>query len=152
APLLQGLARVLCDDSDSADAFFESGLSAKGIAATDVLAALLFERALLEMARHQWEEAGNLAAEGRLVVREAGVEDPLVSAVAARVAIHGGDMPAARRELVIAQRLRHLLSSAIPHVAVQLRIELIRVQLALADLAGARTLMGEIDEILQHRP
>jgi LuxR family maltose regulon positive regulatory protein len=60
--------------------------------------------------------------------------------VAARVAIHRGDVPAARRELVNAQRLRHLLTYATPHLAVQARIELIRVHLALADVAGARTL------------
>jgi LuxR family maltose regulon positive regulatory protein len=41
-----------------------------------------------------------------------------------------------RRELATAQRLRHLLTYALPHVAVQARIELIRVHLALADLAG----------------
>jgi LuxR family maltose regulon positive regulatory protein len=37
-------------------------------------------------------------------------------------------------------------------VAVQARLELIRVHLALADLAGARTLMREVDELLQRRP
>ena len=90
------------------------------------------------------------------MLREAGIEDsyitPLVSAVQARAALHRGDVPAARRELVTAQRLRHLLTYALPHVAVQARIELTRVHLALADLAGARTLMGEIDELLQRRP
>ncbi len=87
------------------------------------------------------------------MLREAGIEDiyvtPLVCAVQARVALHRGDVPAVRRELVSAQRLRHLLTYAVPHVAVQVRIELTRVHLALADLAGARTLMGEIDELLQ---
>ena len=39
-----------------------------------------------------------------------------------------------------------------PHLAVQARIELTRVHLALADLAGARTLMREIDDLLQRRP
>ena len=34
----------------------------------------------------------------------------------------------------------------------QARIELIRVHLALADLAGARTLMAEVDELLRRRP
>jgi LuxR family maltose regulon positive regulatory protein len=34
----------------------------------------------------------------------------------------------------------------------QARIELTRVHLALADVAGARTLMREIDEILRRRP
>src|SRR6202012_2104155 len=38
------------------------------------------------------------------------------------------------------------------HLAVQARIELARVHLALADAPGARTLTDEIDEILRHRP
>jgi LuxR family maltose regulon positive regulatory protein len=87
---------------------------------------------------------------------QAGIEEiyttPLICAVQARTAWHRGDVPAARRELVGAQRLRHLLTYALPHVAVQARIELTRVHLAVADLAGARTLMGEIDELLKRRP
>ena len=39
-----------------------------------------------------------------------------------------------------------------PSTAVQLRIALIRVDLALNDLAGARTIMREIAEILKRRP
>jgi len=57
----------------------------------------------------------------------------------------------ARRELVRAQRLRPLLTYAIPHLAVQVRIELTRVHLALADTAAARTLMLEVDELLRRR-
>jgi LuxR family transcriptional regulator, maltose regulon positive regulatory protein len=45
-----------------------------------------------------------------------------------------------------------LLTYALPYFAVQARIELIRVHLALADLAGARTLMREVDELLRRRP
>jgi LuxR family transcriptional regulator, maltose regulon positive regulatory protein len=44
------------------------------------------------------------------------------------------------------------MTYAHPHWAVQARIELIRVHLALHDVAGARTLMGEIDDILRRRP
>ena len=51
-----------------------------------------------------------------------------------------------------AQRLRHLLTYALPYFAVQARIELIRVHLALADLAAARTLVREVDELLRRRP
>ena len=42
--------------------------------------------------------------------------------------------------------------NAIPHFAVQAPTELTRVHLALGDLAGARTLMREIDQILRRRP
>src|SRR5262249_51755845 len=72
--------------------------------------------------------------------------------VQARVALHHGDNAAARRELVSAQRLRPLLTYALPVLAVQARIELARAHLALADIAGAKTLMKEIDELLGRRP
>jgi LuxR family maltose regulon positive regulatory protein len=45
-----------------------------------------------------------------------------------------------------------LLTYALPHFAVQARIELARVHLALADQAGARTLMREVDQLLRRRP
>jgi len=76
----------------------------------------------------------------------------LVCAVQARTALHEGDVQAARQQLVRAQRLRPLLTYAIPCLAVQARIELARVHLALADIAGAKTLMKEIDELLGRRP
>ena len=45
-----------------------------------------------------------------------------------------------------------MLTYALPYFAVQARIELARVHFALADLAGARTLMREVDELLRRRP
>jgi LuxR family maltose regulon positive regulatory protein len=76
----------------------------------------------------------------------------LLCAVQARLALHRGDAAAARRELVSVQELRPLLTYAIPHLAIQVRVEFIRVHLALSDLAGARTLMREVDELLERRP
>jgi LuxR family maltose regulon positive regulatory protein len=90
------------------------------------------------------------------VLHQAGLEDiyitALICAVQARIALHGGDAQAARQELVSAQRVRPLLTYALPHLAVQARIELTRVHFALGDLAGARTLMQEIDQLLKRRP
>jgi LuxR family maltose regulon positive regulatory protein len=76
----------------------------------------------------------------------------LVCAVQVRVALHRGDVPAVRQYLVRAQRSRPLLTYMLPHFAVQARIGLARVHLAIGDLAGARTLMREIDELLKRRP
>jgi LuxR family transcriptional regulator, maltose regulon positive regulatory protein len=45
-----------------------------------------------------------------------------------------------------------MFTYAMPNKAVQARLELARVHLALADIAGARTLMREIDELLKPRP
>jgi LuxR family maltose regulon positive regulatory protein len=151
--LLQGIARVLCGDLDGGDAFFEKAISiGEGIIAPDVLADTLCERSLLAMGRGDWSQADALASQARVVTRQAGIEELLLCAVQARLAVHFGDVPAARQQLVNAQRLRHVLTCAIPHLAVQARIELTRVHLALPDMAGARTLMREIDEVLRRRP
>ena len=99
-----------------------------------------------------WPTAGNRGPAGARALRRLGMETVLACAVQARTAMHRGDVPEARRQLVSAQRLRPGLTYAIPHLAVQARIELTRVHLALTDIAGARTLMREIDELLERRP
>jgi LuxR family maltose regulon positive regulatory protein len=108
------------------------------------------------MARGDWGWAEVLAERAGAMLRQAGIEEsyatPLLCAAQARVALHRGDVPAARQQLVSAQRLRPLLTYALPHFAVQARIELARVHLALADVEGARTLMREVDELLARRP
>ena len=155
-PLLQGLAQVLGGDPDGADASFDNVVSIGGLGAPDVLAVALCERSLLAMAHDDWGPAEELAAQARSVLHQGGSEDsyvtPLVCAAQARVAMHRGDVAAARQQLVDAQRLRPVLTYAFPHIAVQARIELARLHLALADTAGARTLMREIDGILKRRP
>jgi LuxR family transcriptional regulator, maltose regulon positive regulatory protein len=156
-PLLQGLARVLSGDPDGGDVYFDDAVSIgqKG-GVPEVRAIARCERALLAMARGEWDRAETLAGQAREVMRTAGVEEsfatPLVCAVGARVHLHRGDVPAARQELVSAQRLRPLLTYAVPYLAVQARIELAHAHLSLGDLAGARTLMREIDELLTRRP
>jgi LuxR family transcriptional regulator, maltose regulon positive regulatory protein len=107
-------------------------------------------------ARNDWSQAEVLADQARTALRQARLEEsyltPLVCAAHARAAMHRGDVTAVRRELVGAQRLRPLLTYAVPYLAVQARIELARVHLALADSAGARTLVREIEELLRRRP
>jgi LuxR family maltose regulon positive regulatory protein len=114
------------------------------------------ERALVAMARGDWGWAEVLAKRADAMLRQVDIEEsyatPLVCAAQARAALHRGDVPAARQQLVSAQRLRPLLTYALPHFAVQARIELARVHLALADVEGARTLMREADKILVRRP
>jgi LuxR family maltose regulon positive regulatory protein len=155
--LLQGIARVLSGDLDGGDEWLADSASVgQRVGAHEDVAFALCERSLVAMARGEWDRAQVFADQAGAALRRAGIEESyatsLVSAVRARVAMHGGDVPAARRELVNAQRLRHLLTYALPFYAVQARIELIRVHLALPDLAGARTLMREVDELLRRRP
>ena len=155
--ILQGIARVLCGDLDGGDASLEEAVSVgEEAGAHEDVALALCERSLVAIARSDWGRAEVLAGQACAVLHRAGIEEsyatPLVCAVQARAAMHRGDVPAARQELVSAQRLRHLLTYALPYFAVQARIELIRVHLALADLAAARTLMREVDELLRRRP
>jgi LuxR family transcriptional regulator, maltose regulon positive regulatory protein len=155
--LMQGIARILCGDLDGGDLSLEDAVSAGEKAdAPDDLAVALCERSLVAMARSQWDRAEVLADQAPTVLRQAGIEEsfatPLICAVRARTAMHRADLPAVHQELARAQRLRHLLTYALPYFAVQARIELARVHLALADLPGARTLMREVDDLLKRRP
>jgi LuxR family transcriptional regulator, maltose regulon positive regulatory protein len=155
--LTQGIARILCGDPEGGDASLEDGVSVgEEAGAHEDVALALCERALVTITRDDWGRAEDLASQAAAVLRRAGIEEsyatPLVSAVQARTAMHRGDVVAARRALASAQRTRHLLTYALPHLAVQTRIELARVHLAVADPAGARTLMREVDELLRHRP
>jgi len=108
------------------------------------------------MARGESGLAQDLAQQAHGVLHRDGTEEsfvkPLICAVRARLALHRGDVPAARRELVGAEGLRSLLTYAVPSLAVQARLELTRAHLMLTDIAGAWTLLREIDELLRHRP
>jgi LuxR family maltose regulon positive regulatory protein len=155
--LLQGIARVLSGDLDGGDELLKDAVSlGEKTGAHEIVAQALSERSMVAMARGEWSLAEIMAGQARTALSQAGIEEsyvmPLVCAAQARVASHQGDVAAARHEVVRAQRLRPLLSHATPHVAVQARIELTRVHLALADVAGARTLIREIDELLKRRP
>ena len=157
ATVLQGIARVLSGDLDDGDTFFKDAVSGGEKAdGPEAVATALCERSLVAMARDEWNRAEALAGQARTVVRRAAIEEsfvtPLACAVQARTALHRGEIPAAREELVSAQRMRHELTYALPYLAVQARIELARACIALTDLAGARTLTREIDELLRRRP
>jgi LuxR family maltose regulon positive regulatory protein len=155
--LMQGIARVLCGDRDGGELSLQDAVSAgEKAGAPHDLAIALCEQSMLAMARDQWDRAEVLAERAGTALCRAGAGEsyatPLICALRARVAMHRGDIPAARRELRNAQHLRPLLTYALPYFAVQARIELARVHLALADQAGARALMREVDDVLKRRP
>jgi LuxR family maltose regulon positive regulatory protein len=155
--LVLGIARILCGDLDGGDLSLEDAVSvAEEAGAPDDLAVALCEQSLVAMARSQWDRAEALAGRACAVLRRAGIEEsfatPLICALGARAAMHRGDVRAARSELLSAQRLRPLLTYALPYFAVQARLELARAQLALADPAGARALMREVGDLLRRRP
>jgi LuxR family transcriptional regulator, maltose regulon positive regulatory protein len=131
--LMQGIARILLGDLDGGDLSLEDAVSvAEEADVADDLAIALCERSLVAMARSQWDRTELLAERARTTLRKAGIEEsyitPLICALRARAAMHRGDVPAARREFVTAQRLRPLLTYGLPYLAVQARIELARRQ------------------------
>ena len=74
-------------------------------------------------------------------------------AVAARVALlMGPHVDEARRLLARSQSLRPLISWAAPGLALPIRLELIRANLMLADVAATRVLAREGADIVRHRP
>jgi LuxR family maltose regulon positive regulatory protein len=116
----------------------------------------LAERSVLAMARGEWHQAEALAELASAGAHDAWLEryasGALLHAVTARLAIHRGDVAQARVDLDRAERLRPLLTWALPHLAVQVRLEMARNYLALTDAAAARTMLLEADDLLSRRP
>jgi LuxR family maltose regulon positive regulatory protein len=160
ALLLEGVAELLGDpagEADRADAVLaeavEVGLPSGALPAASTA---LAERALLAMRRSDWERAEALAAKALGIVEDGRLDDyimsPVVHTVAARVALHRGDPPAARDQLARAARLRPVLTYAIPWGAVQTLLELGRAYLLLDDAAGARAVLSQARDVLALRP
>jgi anti-anti-sigma factor len=157
AVLLLGISHLLVGDLDRADGLLAEAVEvAEDTKAADTAAIALAQRALVAISRGAWDRVGLLVDHGRSLLRQAHLDDcgtnVLLYAVAARLAIHQGEVPRAHADLAHAQRLRPQLTVALPIYAVQARLELARAHLALTDVAGARTILREVDELLQRRP
>jgi hypothetical protein len=61
-------------------------------------------------------------------------------------------MPGALEDLARAQELRARITRALPFYAVQTRLEVVRAYIALTDVAAARTVLAEVDELLLREP
>jgi len=157
AVLFLGISHLLVGDFDNADGLLAEAVEvAEDTKATDTAALALAERALVAIDRGEWDKAELLVEHGRSLLHQSSSDDyvanMLLYAVAARLAVHQGEIPRAHDDLAHAQRLRPQLTIALPIYAVQARLELVKVYLALTDVAGARTVLREIDELLRRRP
>jgi LuxR family maltose regulon positive regulatory protein len=121
-----------------------------------MIAVAIAERAIISIGREEWIRADELAEQAVWAARHSGREDAAINAlayaVAARTALHAGQTARARELLPRAQRRLPQLTYAVPIPAVQTRLELARTYLALADTAGARTMLREIEAIQRRRP
>ncbi len=157
ALLLLGISHLLGGDADSADGILAGAFDvAEDTGAAVTASVSLTERCILALEREEWGEAEALADRARSIVGRAGLEEyttsMLVYAVGARVALHRGDAGLAHESLARTQRLRPLLTATLPFYAVQARLELVRAYIALTDVAGGRTVLREVDDLLRRRP
>ena len=111
--LTQGIAQVLSGDLDSGGARLEDAASlGEKVGSPEDVVMALFERSLLAISRSEWDHAEVFAEQADVALRRGRIEDSyattLVCAVQARVALHRGDVPAARQHLIRAQRTRHV--------------------------------------------
>ena len=157
AQLLEGICYLLAGETDRADLLLTQAAEvATGAGALPAAAIALAERSLVAMDRQDWMKAATLAEQASDVVRAGGLDgyvaSALVHAVAARVAIHQGEVRQAQEQLAQATRLRPLLTYALPYLAVQTLLELGRVCLAVDDSAGARVVLRHARDVLRRRP
>ena len=156
AHLLLGIAQLLAGDTDPAGQRLADAADIGEELGIDTAMVALAERSILAMSGGDWQEAEVLVERARDVARREWLEQyatsALLYAVMARLAIHRGDVPRARSDLAHAEGLVPKLTDALPHLAVQVRLELARGYLPLTDVAAARTVLGEVDSLLRRRP
>ena len=155
ADVLHGVAHAMLGATASAtDVLTAAVADVRG--ATEPAALAHAELALLAARQGAWNEAGQAARAAQALVEEAGLGDysssALVYVAAARVAMHEGRHEDARASLASAHRLRPLLDYGLPWLTVQVGLELARSHLALAEAGPARTVLAEVEQVLELRP
>src|SRR5215218_187878 len=125
AQLLLGIAHLLAGDLSSADHSLANAAQAGEELGVDVAPVALAERSILAMGRGDWPLAEDLAERAR---------------------------GSAHPELLERYAASPQLTYALPHLAVQVRLELARTYLALTDVAAAKTTLWEVDHLLWNRP
>jgi LuxR family maltose regulon positive regulatory protein len=150
-------AHLLTGDVDQATAIFaESSVLAAAMGNTDSLVDSEAELAVLAMDRGRWVDAAGHVERALAAVDEYRMHDYATSvlafAVAARLAVHRGDLKETDRQLTQAMRARPTCTFVLPFLAVRVRLQLAKVYWAMGDHTTARHLQREIDDILLHRP
>jgi LuxR family transcriptional regulator, maltose regulon positive regulatory protein len=152
-----GSALAVGGDREAADEVLRQTVSvAPGMGAFTALVAAAAGRALLAIERDDWLAADGLVREGLESASRArynhDMTAALIAAVAARVAVRRNRLAEARRHLADFQVARATLTQAVSWFAVRYLLEAARAYLALADPAGARTVLQQAEDIVRLRP
>lgn len=152
---LLGSAHMVAGDLAAADVVLAEAVDAAASAGATAMVALSY-RAAIAIGRGDWRAAEEHERRAYAVLQTARFGDILaalaVYAMAARLALHRGDIVRARAELVRAQLVRPLVSHTAPWFSVAALLELARCYLAISDPDGARHALREADEIARIRP
>jgi LuxR family transcriptional regulator, maltose regulon positive regulatory protein len=154
---LSGVASMLLGDVERAEARFTDAteLTDETLQAP-FFSAVVSYQALLGLFRGDWSAAEALSERALSVIvrgrTESHITSALVFALTARVALHRRDLPRARAHLGETQRLRPLLSHAMPWYAVETLLQMAEVALVLGDPSGARLLVRDAEAVLRRRP
>jgi LuxR family maltose regulon positive regulatory protein len=136
--------------------FTEASAIAVEMGNFDTIPSAEAQLAWLAMDRGGWQEAAGHVNLALATIEDNRMHDYISSipafGAAARLSLHHGDRKEADRQLARAMRSRPAATYLVPYLAVQARLQLAKVYLAIADAATARQLLREIDDILLHRP
>jgi len=154
---LSGVAHLLLGDVETAEARFTDATELTDqIMRTPFYSAVLAYQGLMRLARRDWDGAEERAEQALAAVRrgrtEAHITSALLFALAARIAVHRRDLPLARTHLRNAERLRPLLSHAMPWYTVETLLQMAEVAVVLGDPGAARTFLRDAEAVLRRRP
>jgi LuxR family maltose regulon positive regulatory protein len=154
---LSGVANLLLGDVEAADhRLTDAAELLDGAHRAPLLSVTLAYRAAIALDRGDSSEGEALVEKALEVARrghaESFVTSLLVFGLAARVALQRQDVARARTHLREAQRLRPLLSHALPWYSVGALLEMAEVSIGLGDTLGARQFIRDADTVLGRRP
>ncbi len=113
-------------------------------------------RAVIAVDRTDAEAATRHVRDGQAIVEQSGLEEyvtsALLHAVGARLAAQRGDRATCSTLLGQVNRMRPLLTAVMPWYALYVRLQAIRAAIIVREPGTARSLLGEIDDVLRARP
>ena len=134
----------------------ESASAAEALGASRAIVFAISWRAMSAIEREDWATGDALSrASGEASTRTQHGPDSIAavrSVVAARVAVHRGELTEARRQMAAFAVARAALGAATAWISVRCLLEAARVNLALADPAGARSCLQQAGDVLVRRP
>jgi LuxR family transcriptional regulator, maltose regulon positive regulatory protein len=152
---LLGAAHLMLSDPEAAEAAFEEATLAPVEAPAARMSAFA-GWAKVRIASGDWAAAERLLGDAQAELEQAHYEGMalalMVYALGARLAIHRGDVAAAKEDLVRAQLVRPLATHVAPWSSVDALLELARAYLAISDPAGAQMVLREAEQIVRRRP